>query len=170
MHLRASEKLLRYLCPGILTSACAGGRQKGFNVAKLGVSGSFLITIGHGAGPETEVVLSVSDQDGNPKLLDFREPPSDEQPVRVFVALSAMFGAYEISLRIVEVRTLETGFYGLRVEAPKSEVGRLENMRPSALGIVVDDGTDRGQALVCACGGADVTSWFGERTQTPPEG
>jgi len=137
-------------------------------MAKLDVSGTFLITIGGGAGPDTWVVLSVSDGDGNPKLLDFQEPPA-EQPVDVFVALSAMFGAFQISLRIVEVQQQELGFFALRVEAPHDLGVRVEQTRPSTLGIVVNDGTDRGQALACSCGAADVTSWFGERTQTPRE-
>ncbi len=139
-------------------------------MANLDVSGNFLITIGHGEGPETNVVLSVSEEDGNPKLLDFPDPPDSRQPAHVFVVLSAMFGAFQISLRIVEVMPMEAGYYGLRVEAPSDLGVRLEQTRPSVLGIVVDDGTDRGQALACSCGGAEVTPWFGERTQTAREG
>ena len=139
-------------------------------MAKLDVSGSFLITIGHGAGPETWVVISVSSDDGNPKSLDFQDPqsPFADQPVDVFVVLSAMFGAFRITLRIVEVQEREPGIYALRVEGP-SDLSEIEQTRPSTLGIVVDDGTDRGQALACSCGAADVTTWVGERTQTPPE-
>ena len=139
-------------------------------MANLDVSGNFLITIGHGEGPETNVVLSVSDEDGKPKFLDFPDPPDSRQPAHVSVVLSAMFGAFQISLRIVEVMPMETGYYGLRVEAPSDLGVRLEQTRPSVLGIVVGDGTDRGQALACSCGGADVTPWFGERTQTSREG
>jgi hypothetical protein len=140
-------------------------------VAKLDVSGSFLITVGGGAGPDTWIALSVSSDDGNPKSLDFQDPqsPLSDQPVDVFVTLSAMFGAFRITLRIVEVQEQEPGFYALRVEGP-SDLSHIELTRPSTLGIVVDDGTDRGQALACSCGAADVTPPFGERTQRPPSG
>jgi hypothetical protein len=47
-------------------------------------------------------------------------------------------------------------------------VGTIESIRPSTLGIVVDDGTDRGQALACSCRAAEVTTWWGEREQEPP--
>ncbi len=137
-------------------------------MAHLDVSGNFLITIGHGAGPEMLVVLSVCQEDGDPKRLDFGEPPDAQHPVDVFVALSAMFGELEIPLKIVKVQSgPQKGFYVLRVEGPGDLGVRLEQTRPSVLGIVVDDGTDRGQALACSCGGATVTSWFGERVQEP---
>ncbi len=134
-------------------------------MAELGVSGSFLITIGHGAGPETWVVVSVGSDDGNPKFLDFPAGDPDQGPADVFVVLSAMSGAMEIPLRIVDLQPMQLGFYGLRVEAPDDLEVRLEDTRPSTLGIVIDDGTDRAQALACSCGAADVTPWFGERTQ-----
>ena len=139
-------------------------------MAELDVSGSFLITIGRGAGPETWVVISVSSEDGMPKLLDFNYPgqPDSEHPAQVFVALSAMFSTFAIPLRIVEFQPMPLGFYGLRVEAPSDLGVRLEATRPSALGVVIDDGTDHGQALACSCGGAEVTSWFADRTREKP--
>jgi hypothetical protein len=137
-------------------------------MAELDVAGSFLITIGRGAGPETCVVLSVSDADGKPVVLHFPNPPdADRRPVYIFVALSAMFGAFEIPLRIVEVQPQEAGFYGLGVEGPRDLGVRLEQIRPSTLGIVVETGADRGQALACACPAADVTPWFGGAVQHP---
>jgi hypothetical protein len=142
-------------------------------MAELDVSGTFLITSGRGAGPETWVIISVNNEDGTPKLLNFRDNPGYHRPAYVFIALSAMFGVYEIPLDIAEIRPLlALGFYGLRVEInPSYGLGdtRLESTRPSTLGIVIDDGADRGQALACSCGGAEVTSWFADRTQTPPD-
>lgn len=138
-------------------------------MAELDVSGTFLITIGRGAGPETWLVLSVNNEDGTPKLLNFSQNSDDQQPAHVFIALSAMFGALEIPLRIAEVQPQEPGFYGLRVEInDPRELGnaQLEATRPSTLGVVVADGTDRGQALACSCGGAEVTSWFADRTRS----
>jgi hypothetical protein len=139
-------------------------------LANLEISGSFLITIGRGHGPETFVVLSVNSEDGKPVVLDPRKKlPNGLETVGIFVALSAMFGAFEIPLKIVEVEIQEPGFFGLQVELnnPK-EVGsvRLEALRPSTLGIVIDDGTSRGQALACSCGAAEVTSWFADRTRS----
>jgi hypothetical protein len=139
-------------------------------VAYLDVSGNFLITIGHGDGPEMVVVLSVCQEDGNPKDLHFGEPPHVQSPVDVFVVLSAKFGETALPLRVVRVTPMGPGYYGLRVGAPSDLGVRLEQTRPSVLGIVVDDGTDRGQALACSCGGADVTSWVGERVQEPHDG
>ena len=134
-------------------------------MTELDVAGSFLITIGRGAGPETWVVIAVNSEDGKPVLLDFPKKPADQSPAHVFVALSAMFGAFEIPLKIVEVQPQESGFYGLRVEAPGDLGVRLEATRPSTLGIVVEDRKGRGQALACSCGAADVTSWFADRTR-----
>jgi hypothetical protein len=136
-------------------------------MAELDVCGSFLITIGRGAGPETWVVISVASEDGKPVSLTFPKDP-EEGPVDIFIALSAMFGAFDIPLRIVEVQPEPAGFYGLRVEGPSDLGVRLEATRPSALGIVVDNGKNRGQALACSCGGAEVTAWFGDRTQERP--
>lgn len=136
-------------------------------MAALDVSGTFFITIGRGDGPETWVVVSVNNEDGTPKLLNF--PKDSRGPAYIFVALSAMFGAFAIPLGIVEVQPQEAGFYGLRVEAPGDVGVRLEKMRPSSLGVVIADGMDRGQTLACSCGGAEVTSWFANRTQEPPD-
>ena len=135
-------------------------------MAELDVSGSFLITIGRGDGPETWVVVSANDEDGNPVFFKFPKNPQNG-PVRVFVALSAMFGAYEIPLYIKEMQPMEDGFCGLRVEAPSDLGVTLDKLRPSSLGIVVTVKKDRGQALACDCGGAKVTSWFPDKTQKP---
>jgi hypothetical protein len=136
-------------------------------MAELDVSGSFLITIGRGNGPETWVAVSVSSEDGKPASLKFPKRSGGLQPVEIFVALSAMFGAFPIPLRIVEVQAQPAGFYALRLEAPADLGARLDATRPSTLGIIVDDGIDRGQALACSCGGAEVTSWLAGRTQAP---
>ena len=135
-------------------------------MAELDVSGSFLITIGRGDGPETWVVVSANDEDGNPILFRFPKNPQNG-PVHVFVALSAMFGAYEIPLYIVETQSMEDGYCGLRVETPSDLGVTLDKLRPSSLGIVVTVKKDRGQALACDCGGAKVTSWFPDKTQKP---
>jgi hypothetical protein len=131
-------------------------------MAELDVSGSFLITIGRGNGPETWVVVSANHENGKPVAFKF---PKDllEGPVHIFVALSAMFGADEIPLWIREVQPMEPGFCGLRVVAPDDLGVKLQDLRPSSLGIVVTVGKDRGQALACDCGGATVTSWFPDK-------
>jgi hypothetical protein len=133
-------------------------------MAELDVEAVFLITVGRGDGPETWVAISVSRDDGSFEQLHFPKHPQDG-PVHAFVALSAMFGAGDVPLYVVEVESQEPGFCAVRVQAP-SDVGvKLEEMRPVAIAIVVDTGTDRGQTLACACPGARPTSWAGARTR-----
>ena len=135
-------------------------------MAELDVDGAFLITIGGGQGPETNVVVSVSAEDGRPEMLTIPKNP-DEGPVSIFIALCAMFGAFDIPLRITAFQPMPLGFYGFRVEAPPDLGVRIEDTVPATLGIVVDTGQDRGQALACSCGGAHVTSWIPEQKQKP---
>jgi hypothetical protein len=135
----------------------------------LDVSASFLTTIGHGAGPETWVFLSVNNEDGQPVLLDFPSPPQGlPSPVTVFVGLSAMFGVADLPLRIVEVQPMPLGFYGLRVEGTDQFDKDISQVSPSTLGIVVESDAGRGQALACDCGVVGVSSWLPERTQDKP--
>ncbi len=133
-------------------------------MAELDIQGAFLITIGHGAGPETELALSVAREDGTPAPIDF-----DRDRVDIFLALSAMFGAFSIPLRIVNVQPGPLSFWGLRLEAPGDLGVTLAATVPAALGIVVEtqDG-DRGQGIACSCDGAHVTSWFGEQVKDAP--
>lgn len=139
-------------------------------MAELDISGNFLITIGQGAGPETWLVVSVSDPEGRPVLLDFPQDPSDgTSPIHIFVALSAMFGAFQFDLRIAARELGNPGFYGLRLEAPPDLGVRLDQIRPSSLGIVVKTQRDAGQGLACDCGGAEVTSWFSDRIKERPD-
>ncbi|MEP7292148.1 MAG: hypothetical protein ABI835_10205 [Chloroflexota bacterium] len=134
-------------------------------MAKLDVSAAFLITVGRGNGAETWVIAAVSDQDGKPVPISFPRPLLGQLPIDVFVTLSAMFGAFEIPLRVVEVQSQPLGFYGLRVEAPPDLVVRLEAIRPAALGVVVNTGLHRGQALARAPEAAEVTAWLADRVQ-----
>ena len=136
-------------------------------MAELDVSGSFLITIGRGSGPETWLSISVSDEDGQPGTIHFPKKLGGDGPVQVFVALSAMFGAYPVPLDVVEVESQPAGFYGLRVVAIGGLGVKLEDMRPSTLGVTVTTKQGRGQALACSYGGAEVTPWFGDRTRKP---
>jgi len=137
-------------------------------MAELDVSGSFLITVGRGQGPETWVVVSVNNQDGTPVDLKFPKH-LQEGPVHVFVALSAMLGPSEIPLYIVEVQPMESGFCGLRVQAPSDLGVKLEDVKPSSLGIVVTVKKDRGQALACDCGAAQISNWHAATTQKLPK-
>jgi hypothetical protein len=74
-------------------------------MAELDVSGTFLITVGRGiTGPETWLVLSVNNEDGTPKILNFPKNLDERQPVYVFIALSAGLGPIEVPLRIAEVQ------------------------------------------------------------------
>jgi hypothetical protein len=122
--------------------------QEEFAVGFLDVLASFHVSSGHGAGPaapETWVVIDVRGVGGfagQAKVINFPDPPDPDarKPVHVFVVLSAMFGARQINLRIVEVKKMdEAGVYGLRVEAPADLGVKLEEIRPSTLGIYIDD-------------------------------
>jgi hypothetical protein len=133
-------------------------------MAELDVSGSFLITIGRGSGPETWVEVAANNEDGTPVQLPSK---ADDQSISIFVVLSAMFGAFEIPLKVVEVQPQPLGFAGYRVEAPSDLGVTLDSIRPATMGIVLDTGSDRGQGLACSCAGAEVTSWFADRTKEP---
>jgi hypothetical protein len=132
-------------------------------MAELDVQGAFLITIGQGQGPETELVMSVATGEGRPVPLDF-----ENDHVEVFLALSAMFGATSIPLKIVNVQPMPLSFFGLRLRAPDDLGVRLDATVPAAMGIVVEKDGDRGQGIACSCAGAHVTSWFGERVKDLP--
>ncbi len=136
-------------------------------MAELDVSGAFLMTIGRGSGPETWLTISVNSEDGQPALINFPKKLGGDGPVQVFVALSAMFGAFAVPLHVVEVESQAPGFYGLRVVPPGDLGVKLEDMRPATLGVTVTTKQDRGQALACDCGGGQVTSWIPGRTQKP---
>lgn len=131
-------------------------------MAKLDVSGSFLITIGRGNGPENWVVLSVNDQTGAPVN------PHESQ-IEVFVVLSAMFGAFQIPLHIAEFQDspMPPGFINFRVTVPGDLGQSLHAIRASTLGVTVTTKTDRGQAMICPCGVAQVESWLPDRVREP---
>ena len=122
---------------------------------KLDVSAHFLITIGHGSGPETELVVATNREDGSPVDLAFPKNPNDG-PVEVFISLSTTWGAFlTIALTVVAVAKQRPGFCGLRVTGP-ADLPPLENLGISVLGVIVDTGKERGQALACCCKPARV--------------
>jgi hypothetical protein len=135
--------------------------QEEVDVAKLDVSGSFLITgdAVHGIRPETWVVICVTKEDGRAKGLHFQDPISNRQPVEFHVALSGLDRNELVPLHIVELGQISpgtaVGFYWLRVET--TDGSGIAVIRPSTLTVVVDDGTDHGQALICSCSVANVT-------------
>jgi hypothetical protein len=140
----------------------------------LNVQGSFLITIGHGAGPEVNVLVSVSDPDGSPTVIDLPDPrdPNADWPIEVFVGLSAMFGTAAFPCKITEVESVyppPQGFYGFVVELAYKDLPRLDSIGPSTLGIVVRTSTGRGQALAGSTGVARPETWWQERQPNAPE-
>jgi hypothetical protein len=50
------------------------------------------------------------------------------------------------------------GFCSVRVKCDIDPTP-LEDQGLATLGIIVDDGTDRGQTLACACSPAEVATW-----------
>jgi hypothetical protein len=133
-------------------------------MAHLELSGSFLITIGHGAGPETLLELAANRDDGSP----FDLASLDRDAVRFFVALSAMFGSFRIDLNIVNVTHQAPGFAAYELKVPSDLGATLDGIHPGTIAVVVDDGTDRGQTLACGCAGATVSTWFGEEVKSDP--
>jgi hypothetical protein len=127
----------------------------------LEISGSFIITIGHGAGPETLVEVCASHDDGTP--YDLLSAKGDQ--VRFFVALSAMFGSYRIDLDVVDVDHQDAGYAAYQVKVPNDLGVTLDKIRPSTIAIIISDGTDRGQNIACGCAGAEVSSWFGDEVR-----
>lgn len=138
-------------------------------MAELDVEGGFIITIGTGRGPETWVMISVADEHGKPVSLKITPGSTEPQPISIYVALSAAFGAALLPLYIKDIQTIYTqpGFYGLRVEGPE-DFGQVENNGVTTLAIIVESGKDRGQALACACGKAEVTKWWEDRMKRAP--
>jgi len=116
--------------------------------------------------PNISSRISVADEHGEP--VDLKIVPDDPapQPISIYVALSAAFGAALLPLYIKEIQGIyrQPGFYGLRVEGP-ADFGQVESNGVTTLAIVVDTGKDRGQALACACAKAEVTKWWEDRMQ-----
>lgn len=140
----------------------------------LTVAGSFLITIGHGAGPEVVVLVSVTNPDGSALKLALPGPsnPEAKWPIEIFVGLSAMFGTAAFPCVITAVETIyppPSGFYGLTVAMSYRDVPRLDTIGLSTLGIIVDTGSARGQALASSSGAAQVAQWWEDRQPSPPE-
>jgi hypothetical protein len=129
-------------------------------MAKLDISGSFLITIGRGDGPETWVVLSITDDTGAPVN------PHESQ-IEMFVALSAMFGAFQISVHIADFQStgFPPGYCSFRIAIPGDLGQSLHSIRASTLGVTVTTKTHRGQAMICDCGVAEVSTWLPDRVR-----
>jgi hypothetical protein len=133
---------------------------------RLNVSASFLITIGHGAGPEVLLLVSVTNPDGSPTKLVLPERNDDDCPIKVFVGLSAGFGTAAFPCKITDVETVyppppefigvTTGFIGVTIELALSDLGELHELGPSVFGVIVDTGSARGQALASSTGVAQV--------------
>jgi hypothetical protein len=140
----------------------------------LTVAGSFLITIGHGAGPEVMLLVSTTNPDGMATKLTLPDPSDREAkwPIEVFVGLSAMFGTAALPCIITAVESIyppPSGFYGLTVAMRYPDVPKLDKIGLSTLGIIVDTGSARGQALAGSSGVAQVAQWWEDRQPRPPE-
>ncbi len=128
-------------------------------MAKLDLAASFLM---RGSTPnandaETLVELSVNDPNGGPVFLKFPPDPADpRRPVRIWVALSLTLGCTPVELVIEKIcDQSHPTFYGLIVR-PENQDVRLQDLGPCVLGIIVEQGADRGQTLACSCTPARV--------------
>ena len=136
-------------------------------MAKLNVSGRFIVTIGYGAGPVIWVEVCVSDQAGKSVQLTFPKDPNDG-PVKLFVLLSALLGPGQFALKITDLVWQDNGFYAFLVQAP-GDVGNLNHIGVTTLGILVSEGADNGQALACSCSPAAPAMWTAARTEATGE-
>lgn len=135
---------------------------------KLTVSGAFMITIGYGEGPEVNVSIGVSADDGSPVHLD-----ADDLPIEIFTTLTAMFGTSAFPCVITDVQSTfipPAGFYGFRIQLTwEKELGRLNTLGLGALGVIVDTGTARGQAVIGPVGAATAQTWWADRQPEAPK-
>ena len=132
----------------------------------LAVSGAFMITIGHGAGPEVVAFISASAADGTPISL---EP----ERLEIFTGLTAMFGTGSFACDIVDVESTlppPAGFVGLILELRSvSEVGHLASLGVAALGVIVTTDTARGQGVIASAGAAKPQTWWLEKQPGVPQ-
>ena len=144
-------------------------------MAGLDVSGAFMLTIGHGEGPEVNVALSIRNDDGTPTVLSLPDPDDSGAtwPIRIFTGLSAKYGTAAFPCVVTDVEDVvppPAGFVGLVVELEHSrEVGRLAGLGLGALGVIVEDGSARGQTVITGTGAATAQTWWSERQPDAPK-
>ncbi len=145
-------------------------------MASLDVSGAFMLTIGHGEGPEVNVALSIRNEDGTPTVLALPDPKDLEAswPIQIFTGLTAMFGTSAFPCVVTDVQDVfapPPGFAGLVVDLEHSrELGRLAGLGLGALGVTVEDGPNRGQTVITGTGAATPQTWWSEQQPDAPKG
>ena len=145
-------------------------------MAEYRVEGSFTVTIGTGAGPRLIMALSAANADGSPATLALPKvgAPFDEWPIKVYTALSAMFGTSSFECEVTDVMVVfrpPDGFWGLELELRnKGELGgSLVGIGPTAFDVVVEDATARGQAVVTGSTVIQPQVWWPPREVDPNE-
>lgn len=116
-------------------------------MAGLNLDGTFVFTIGFGKGPELIAALSAAHDDGSPVDL---EAGLSEEP-RFFVVLSLGMGSTRLDLNVVSTKHLEAGFADYVLALNWAEVGGVQGIRITTIGVVVQTATDRGQTVMCGC-------------------
>lgn len=133
-------------------------------MSELTVSGSFILTIGHGDGPEVELFLSVCNPDGSPANVPFQTPEEAAGAIEVFTGLTAMFGTMSIPCVITQVETAyppSAGYVSMTIQDRfVGEVGRLDAMGLAAVGVTVQVNGDRGQAVLVGSIAATPQQWW----------
>ena len=135
---------------------------------ELSVQGAFMITIGHGAGPEVVAFVSACQSDGTPVDMN----PGGDPPVEFFTGLTAMFGSSSFPCKIVDVQSTfppPPGFLGRTLENTFSDLPKLAGLGLGALGVVVDTGSGRGEGVIGPVGAATPQQWWQEQQQDPPK-
>ena len=151
-------------------------RERESHMDQCIVSGSFTVTIGHGAGPRLIMAVSAQNADGSPNRLTLPKlgTPEDEWPVRFYTALSAMFGTSSFECKVTEIQTTfppPDGFIGVELELRNADElgGSLVGIGPTAFAVIVDDGTSRGQSVVTGSGVIQPQTWWSQKESEPPQ-
>ena len=131
----------------------------------LTVSGAFMITIGHGSGPEVIAFIAAEAPDGSPVAVD-------ADRLEVFTGLTAMFGTAAFPCEVVSVESIyppPIGFLGCTLELRWSdELGRLASLGVASLGVVVTNDSGRGQGVITSAGAATPQTWWADRQPDGP--
>src|SRR5438093_9410522 len=127
-------------------------------MAELDVQAMFTLdTSNYPPGP-LWLALSVSTSDGLPVILEFPNSayPGRTWPVKGIVLTSEGLGGVPVKVQFTNVIYSSPfefpGLYTLDVASADPDISApLAELRPLAIGVIVESGSDRGQALAVAC-------------------
>jgi hypothetical protein len=126
-------------------------------MAKLNVQATFTLDTSSYPRAPLWLALSVSTSDGLPVILEFPNPayPGRTWPVKAIVLTSEHLGGVPVKCEVTDViydSPFEyPGIYNLDFNTADPDITTpLAQVRPLAIGVIVESGADRGQALALA--------------------